>query len=394
MKSAYDVIVVGAGPGGSTAARYAADLGLDTLLLEKRQEVGAPVRCAEGIGTQTMKRFIEPDPSWVAMVINRCRLIAPNGTFVEIEAPGEGLILERKIFDRRLAEIAAEKGADVRCKARVTSVLKDGDTVTGVEVKHLGKDYKIHAKLVIAADGVESQVARWGGVNTTVKLVDLDSCAQFLVAGLDLAPADCCYFYVGSSYAPGGYAWVFPKRNNLANVGLGITPLHTTKTGETAADVLHRWMATEFPNASIVSMVVGGIPIDGKTRQISAPGMMIIGDAAHQADPMTGGGITNAMIAGQIAAQVGAKAIKANDVSAGPLKEYDKRWQKEVGRAFKPLVSIREEVMAYDDAFLNDLAERLGGRPRLTVVDVFKAAVRTRPRLLWHLGQLAAMGWF
>ena len=98
MKSAYDVIVVGAGPGGSTAARYAADLGLDTLLLEKRQEVGAPVRCAEGICTLTMKRFIEPDPSWVAMVINRCRLIAPNGKFVEIEAPGEGLILERKKF--------------------------------------------------------------------------------------------------------------------------------------------------------------------------------------------------------------------------------------------------------------------------------------------------------
>jgi flavin-dependent dehydrogenase len=100
------------------------------------------------------------------------------------------------------------------------------------------------------------------------------------------------------------------------------------------------------------------------------------------------------MIAGQIAAQVGAKAMRANDVSADALAEYDKRWHKEVGRAFKPLLSIRDEVMVYDDEFLNDLAGRLGDRPRLTVVDVFKTAVRTRPRLLWDLGQLAAMGWF
>ncbi|GIX06913.1 MAG: digeranylgeranylglycerophospholipid reductase [Candidatus Poribacteria bacterium] len=394
MKSAYDVVVVGAGPGGSTAARFAAELGLDVLLLEKRQEIGAPVRCAEGIGTQVLRRFIEPDPKWVAQVINSCRIYAPNGKYIRLEAPGEGLILERKIFDRRLAELAAEKGATVRCKARVTGVLQEGETVTGVTVNAMGQEHRIHAQIVIAADGVESQVARWAGLNTMVKLAEMDVAAQYLVSGIRLEEPDACWFYVGRAYAPGGYAWVFPKRENLANIGLGITPLHTIKTGETALDVLNRFMAKHFPDASIVSMVVGGIPIDGKTRPISKSGLMVVGDAAHQADPMTGGGIANAMIAGQIAAQVAAKALRNGDVSAEALKEYDRRWHKEVGRAFKPLKQIVEEVIEYPDEFFNELADQLHDRPRLNLVDVFKIALRASPRLMWSLGQLVAMGWF
>ena len=394
MKSAYDVVVVGAGPGGSTAARYAAEAGLDVLLLEKRQEIGAPVRCAEGIGTQTLRRFIEPDPRWVAQVINRCRLIAPNEKYVEIVSPEEGLVLERKLFDRRLAELASEQGADVRCKARVHEVIKQGDTVTGVRVKHLGSDLDIHSKIVIAADGVESQVARWAGINTLVKLIDLDVCAQFLVSGLKLEEPDSCWFFVGHEFAPGGYGWVFPKGHNLANVGLGITPLHTTKHGETALDRLRKLMDRFFPEASIVSMVVGGIPIDGKKRQIAANGILVVGDAAHQADPMTGGGITNAMIAGQAAAQVAAEAVRKNDVSMDVLKDYERRWHREVGRAFKPLRSIVDQIMEFDDVFFNQLADELHDRPRLTLVDVFKTAIRTRPRLLWDISQLVAMGWF
>jgi len=394
VKSAYDVIVVGAGPGGSTAARYASEAGLDVLLLEKRQEIGAPVRCAEGVGTETLRRFIEPDPKWVAQAINRCRLIAPNEKYVEIFAPEEGLVLERKIFDRRLAELASELGTDVRCKARVTGVIKQNDTVTGVTVKHLGRERDIHCKIVIAADGVESQVARWAGMNTVVKLVDLDVCAQFLVSGIKLDEADTCWFFVGHEYAPGGYGWVFPKSNNLANIGLGISPLHTTKHKETALDRLHLLMERFFPDASIVAMVVGGIPIDGKPRPISTNGLMVIGDAAHQADPMTGGGITNAMIAGKEAAIVAARAVRANDVSLGVLQEYDRRWHREAGRAFKPLRSIVEQIMEFDDAFFNSLADELHDRPRITLVDVFKTAIRTRPRLLWDIGQLVAMGWF
>jgi digeranylgeranylglycerophospholipid reductase len=231
-------------------------------------------------------------------------------------------------------------------------------------------------------------------LNTLSKLVDMDVAAQFLVAGAKLDKPDCCDFFIGNTYAPGGYGWVFPKGDNLANIGLGISPLHTTKHKETALDCLNRLMERFFPEASIVSMVVGGIPIDGKPRPISASGVLVVGDAAHQADPMTGGGITNAMIAGQIAAQVAASAIRQNDFRAETLKQYDERWQKEVGRAFKPLLSIREQVMEFEDEFFNDLADLLHDRPRLTLVDVFKMAIRTRPRLLWDLGQLVAMGWF
>jgi digeranylgeranylglycerophospholipid reductase len=393
MKSAYDVIVVGAGPGGSIAAKIVAERGLEVILLEKRQEIGAPVRCAEGVGTPTLRRFIEPDPKWVAAEINCGRIFAPNGKCAKLEFPGAGLILERKIFDRRLAELAAEAGAEVLVKSRVTGVTKNNGCVDGITLKFMGKDYTLKSKVVIAADGVESQVGRWAGLNTVCKLVDLDVAVQYLMANVDVQP-DCVDFFLGHQIAPRGYAWIFPKRERTANIGLGIGGVHSGKNGKLAIDYLNEFVKERFPKASIVSVVVGGIPVSGRAKQISSDGIMLVGDAAHQADPMSGGGITNAMIAAQIAAEVAVEAIQMDDVSDKMLKEYDKRWHKEVGRAFEHVVKLRDEIVKFSDEKLNELASLLDGKEKLTMVDVFNVAIRSNPKMLWELGQLVAMGWF
>jgi len=107
----YDVIIAGAGPAGSIAARETARAGLSTLLIEKRPEPGAPVRCAEGLGRATLETFVTPEPAWISRVINGARLVAPDGGYVDMTSDGDGYILERKIFDRRLVELAAEAGA-------------------------------------------------------------------------------------------------------------------------------------------------------------------------------------------------------------------------------------------------------------------------------------------
>ncbi|MBM3237398.1 NAD(P)/FAD-dependent oxidoreductase [Candidatus Poribacteria bacterium] len=445
VKPKYDVVVVGAGPGGSIASRIAAEHGLSVLLLEKRQEIGTPVRCAEGTGTEVIRRYIDLEPAWIAQEINGGRIFSPNGTPVVLEYPGAGIVLERKIFDRRLAETAAEAGAEILVKARVTGVTKEecgmrnaecgmqtflskekfdqkkqeeseirnpnsefragdgkgevnpekGGKVDGVHYRYGGKDYTVGAKIVIAADGIESQVGRWAGIDTTSDLRNVDVCAQYLMANIDLDEPEFCDFYVGYNIAPRGYAWIFPKGDRIANVGVGISGAASGINGKFAIDYLNEFVGQKFPKGSILSQIAGCVSTGDKLRDIVADGIMLVGDAAHHNDPISGGGIVNAMIGGHLAAEVAVEAIQHDDVSAVFLKEYERRWDREVGKVFKHLSRVREAVIKFSDETLDKCAQVLSKVPKgkLTVLQVFKTVLLNRPGLLLELRHLIAAGW-
>ena len=408
VKPKYDVVVVGAGPGGSIAARTVAEHGLSVLLLEKRQEIGTPVRCAEGTGTEVLRRYIDLEPAWIAQEINGGRIFSPNGTPVVIEYPGAGVVLERKIFDRRLAETAAEAGAEILVKARVIGVTKSestpsplqrreekGGKVDGVHYRYNGKDYTVGAKIVIAADGVESQVGRWAGIDTTSKLRNVDVCAQYLMANIDLDEPEFCDFYVSHKIAPRGYAWVFPKGERIANVGVGIGGDASGVNGKFAIDYLNEFVGRKFPQGSILSQIAGCVSTSDSLHDIVADGIMLVGDAAHHNDPISGGGIVNAMIGGHLAAEVAVEAILHDDVSAVFLKEYERRWDKEVGKVFKHLRRVREAVIKFSDETLDKCAQVLSKVPKgkLTVLQVFKTVLLNRPGLLLELRHLISAGW-
>ncbi|MGZ4882615.1 MAG: NAD(P)/FAD-dependent oxidoreductase, partial [Halobacteriota archaeon] len=188
MKEDYDVIVVGAGPAGSVAAQKAAAES-DVLLIEKRPEIGAPVRCAEAVPlvetpfvfNTSFEKYVKPDRKWVASEVKGVRATAPDGTIVEVsrEMFGKeeplGIVLERKLFDRQLAKDAARSGAHVMVRTRASGLILEDGTVRGVKLSRLGEEFDVRAKLVIGADGVESQVGRWAGINTTLKLGDIES---------------------------------------------------------------------------------------------------------------------------------------------------------------------------------------------------------------------------
>src|SRR5262249_5549784 len=158
------------------------------------------------------------------------------------------------------------------------------------------------ARLVVAADGVESQVARWAGLKTVPPLEDYYVGIQFLLGGIggQFDPYVCEY-HVGRSLAPGGYAWVFPKGDDRANVGL---VLSANRAADTSAQAyLERFIQKRFRDSSVLSVVVGGIPATGALKRMVADGLVAVGDAAHQADPLTAGGINLGMIAADLAMQ-------------------------------------------------------------------------------------------
>ena len=173
MSRSVDILVIGGGPGGSVAARRCAEAGLRVLMIEKRQEIGAPVRCGEAIGAEGTRPHIELDPKWIDARISRFAFCSAEGA--QTVLPSElTLIVNRKVFDLELARLAARAGAEVRARTQAEGLLTDAQgNVCGARIRSLGQPEDARARIVIAADGTESQTARWAGLKTVPALADL-----------------------------------------------------------------------------------------------------------------------------------------------------------------------------------------------------------------------------
>ena len=386
MKQDYDVIVVGAGPAGSTAARYAAAGGASVLMLEKDRDVGYPVRCGEAVSHEGVIQFIEPDPKWIASTVTKFRLVAPNGRSVVPRLDGTGYVLERRIFDYELAKLAAKEGAEVVTKAYVYDLLKN-DSGGVVGVRALIKDVKVdlRCKVVVAADGVESRVGKWAGIDTTCHIRDMESCAQMTISGIDVDP-DVLDFYFGDEVSPGGYLWVFPKGKNTANVGLGLSVEEAKK--KPAIKFLQEFMEKKFPGAAVLTHIAGGVPCAKTCDRIVANNVMLVGDAAHQVNPVSGGGIISGMIGGMIGGEVAAEAVTARGLSH--LTEYEKRWHKRLGWRHDVFYNIKEAIAGFSDDTLNticDSALKLSEEKR-TLGGIFRTALWNRPSMLLDVAKV------
>ena len=382
MQASYDCIVVGGGPGGAWAAKYAADNGASVLLLEKDREIGIPVRCAEAVGIAGLEALVETDQRWVSTRIRNAVLLSPDGSEVEIaSATDQGYVLDRKIFDYDLVRIAAQSGVEVLTKAYVYDLIKPNGAVAGVRVQHLGEKFEIKAKIVIGADGVESRVGRWAGLRTNIKMRDMESCIQMTLANIKVNPKNI-YLYFGRNIAPGGYLWVFPKSENIANIGLGVSGEYTKQ--KSAKRYLEEFISKNYPKAAVLYTVVGGVPCAPTLKKIAANGIMLVGDAAHQVNPVSGGGIVTAMLAGKIAGQVAAEAINSKDYSEKKLNRYALEWHKAAGKNHERFHKIKQAIYKLTDDDMNKTAASILKLPpeKRTIANIFKTALVRHPALI------------
>ncbi len=379
-----DVLVVGAGPAGAVAARHAklAAPELDVVLLERDRAVGAPVRCAEGVGDAGLREFANPDGAdWVSRRITDVIFEAPDDTQVVLADCGLGWILERTRFDAHLAAEAAAAGAELLVGAEATAMSRNGDERWHVRVKERGRDDIYRARVVIGADGVETMVGRWAGLDTRVPSRDMESCAQYVLQGIDCNP-DAIYLQFSNAIAPGGYAWIFPKAIGVANVGLGLVALKTD--GRNARQYLDAWVARRFPTAARTGYTVGGVIVHTTIKKTYTDGVMVAGDAAHMINPLSGGGITTAMKAGRLAGKTAAAAICACDTSERRLAAYHHAWMELLGEDHLKYYRIKQALESVDDAFFNKLARTVNKIPqeKRTIGRVFTHALIRHPQLI------------
>lgn len=354
-----DCLIVGAGPAGSVMAKEMASYGYDVLVVEKKQEIGCPKRCAEGVTKHGLDKLeMKIHPLCIFGRIKGAILYSPSGKKVLMEGEEmEGYVLERKIFEKWLAAEAIKEGARYMVKAQAIDMeRKNGNWL--LKVKTIEGIKEIEAKLVVGADGVESKVGRWAGLNTTNKITDYHSGIQFEMAGLNIENKYIHIFF-GREVAPLGYAWIFPKAFSF-NVGLGIL---VKQAKMRAYDYLKKFIEEHeeiFRNAQPIEINAGGVPVAHFTEMVT-DGVMLVGDAAQLVNPIHGGGIYRAIHSSLMAAEVANKALKENDLSKERLKEYEKKWEEEYGEKTKKLMKLRAFLEKLEDKDFELLAEILQG---------------------------------
>jgi len=387
-----DVLVVGAGPAGSMAARFAARSGLRTLLIEKRQEIGSPVRCGEGTATTWMEECeITQDPAWVSSKVHAQRIFSPDGSCAVIggDRPGNEvrIVLERHLFDKALAHSAAEAGAGVMLKTHATGLTRHNGTML-VAGKSLGREIEISAKVVIGADGFESQVGRWVGIDTTLDPTDIFATIQYRLCNID---CDTRYwdFHLGSC-APGGYIWVFPKAHGVANVGIGVQLSGILGRAE-AREYLDRWIAGQpgLAGGQTLDIVSGGVSTNKPPERTVSDGVMLVGDAARLIDPLTGGGIRNACISGKLAGQTAVEAVEKGDTSERFLARYEKAWRARLGKKLKRNWMAKERGYTLDNEALNSVVKTLSEVDTdSTTLSLLMAVGKKHPKLVAGFAKL------
>lgn len=358
-----DVIVVGAGPGGSTTAAYLAMAGLDVLLLEKTHFPREKV-CGDGLTPRAVRELVTlgiPTPEDDGWIRNKGLRIIGGGMRLQLDWPDTtsfppyGLVRTRQDFDDILARHAVKNGAKLREGINVTAPIVENGKVLGVEAKEMGVDGRatgntmtFRAPLVIAADGNSARLAlalgrekredRPIGVAVRAYYTSPRHDDDYLESWLELWSTD----EEGNKILLPGYGWIFGVGDGTSNVGLGI--LNTSKAfGRTDyRDVMKRWVATmpaewTYNDDTITGPIRGAaLPMGFNRSPMYADGLLLVGDAAGAINPFNGEGIAYAMESGRIAAEVVAQAFARTDDASRErvLATYPKVMREALGGYF------------------------------------------------------------
>lgn len=354
MKEMPDAVVVGGGPVGSFAALNLAKLGNKVMVFEEHEAIGLPSHCAGHLSIRSLRCLgLYPLPSAIVEnTFSQANFYSPGGFNFSVRlAKPVTCAVNREAFDKFLASKAEAAGACYRLNSRVQSLVVEGGIVKGLNVKHDNALEKVPARIVVDAEGISSRLMRQAG------LTGFNS--EGLVYGVeaemenvkDLEP-DAVEVFLGKAYAPGFYAWVIPRLDGTAKVGLA------AKKGNPKM-FLQRLMhkhpvaSKKLNKARINRIAFHSITLSGPIRRAYADGFMVVGDAASQVKPTTGGGVIFGLTCARMAAEVAHEALRRNDVSSRFLQVYQKRFTEALSFDFGVMLRLRRFLDSLSDEKLD-----------------------------------------
>ncbi len=324
----YDVIIAGAGPAGSVTAAKAAKAGFRTLLLEKNTMCRSP--CA-GYVSCTINLEI-PEDCVVQSKITAMRTYFPDMSFHDFRL--DGFVVDRPSFDTALAMKAKEEGAELKWGSPLVNLIKDGVEFRGG---------KACGQVIVGADGVFSKTAQLLGMEEQMVVV----CAQYHIKGIKPLPETGEIFF-DNNYAPGGYAWVYPTGEDSAKIGLGLTRGNPH-------ECLDAFIRDRIASKTIVKKeyITGTLPVGGLREKLVFNNVLLVGDSAGMADPITGAGINNAVLAAEVAGRTIIDALEHNDTAL--LLDYETRIKRLLGKPLARALEKRKRLGEYCD---NELLQK------------------------------------
>ena len=337
MKSiTCDILIIGAGPAGSSAAMAAAEKGMDVLVVEQRSEIGVPVQCAEYIPAPLVGQ-LNLGTGFVVQKVSKMRTILPNGSARDMAAPG--FMIHRDRFDQALAKEARKRGAEFFLSTKALALTDDRHVVIKNEA---GETSFICPRIIIGADGPRSKTALWCSAPDR----NLFPAAQYHMALC--SPMNHTEIYLSPRFY-GGYAWLFPKGDN-ANVGLGLRrngsnpySIHAL-LGEFMEQLKKEGKIKGDPFGS----TAGWIPTKPLEKAVYG-NILLAGDAAGHTHPITGAGIFTAVSCGRMAGSWAVDAIIKDDL--GILAGYDDEWQDLFGHTLNRAHEKRQRMEREWDRF-------------------------------------------
>lgn len=329
----FDVIICGSGPSGSTCALALADSGLNVAVIEKKSFPRDKV-CGDAVAAYVPKVLNTINPKYKDAALNfmekvpisTCRLIMPNGKHIDIVGNESGFTTKRIIWDNFLYELAAkEKNIHHFLNHEITDVTINKEKN---EVIVIANNKVFKAKVVVGCDGAHSVVNK-KTAGTKPDLNHYSGAVRAYYNNVTGIPENTIELHFIDSILP-GYFWIFPIKNNMANVGIGALSAEVSKKKMNLKVMMedivknHPVIKERFKDAEIVGKIEGfGLPLASRKVPMSGDNFILCGDAASLIDPASGEGIGQAMASGRFAGWQIKKCFKENDFSAKCMKQYD-----------------------------------------------------------------------
>jgi digeranylgeranylglycerophospholipid reductase len=265
-----------------------------------------------------------------------------------------GYVVDRRRFDRYLMTQAQRAGAEVWLKTEGLGYRPIDDHHCEVDLQRFNQKQTIRTRVLVGADGLQSVVGKWAGIRTHIKMTELASCLQFIVDQVETE--GLLEIITGHQWAPGGYAWVFPKGHGYAEIGLGVIRTMTEKNAQWYLDqfIQQSFFKERFQHCKILEVQGGGVPLAAPLRTQYANNLILVGDAARHVNPITGGGIHTALSGGIIAGRFLVDVIQ-NDrpTDHTVMRGYQERWLDKLGNKMWKLYGVKTEIFQE-----KDIAER------------------------------------